>query len=82
MAKKFIPNAETCDVRIIPDRETEKAFGVIIGSNGKWTNPRDIYAWIAKSVCYIDADGTIYAPRWATRDFPFSMVANNIRGNF
>lgn len=82
MTKRFVPSEKTCDVRIQPDKITEKAYGVIVGDNGKWMHRQFQYAWIAKSVCWIDTDGTIYAPRWATRDLPFGMVSSNIRGNF
>lgn len=63
---KFIPNAKNCPVRIIPCGETEKAYQVYDGSNGHvGRTQKSYYKYIAKSICYIDENGNIYAPIWA-----------------
>lgn len=66
--RKFIPSAENCTVRIIPDYSTEKAFAIVDGSNGLIGKGCKIYyKFIAKSVCYIDETGNIFAPIWAVK---------------
>ena len=75
MAKKFIPTKDNCTVPIIPDRETGKAYGIITGDNGKmFINRQLYYTWIAKSVCFIDTDGIIYAPVWATDSISWKVL--------
>lgn len=54
------------------DHETEKAYAVCTGTNGKITRTHYFYEFVAKSICYTDAEGNVYAPEWATRDIPFS----------
>lgn len=55
-------------VEINPDVSTEKAYGIIEGTNGCITpqNMKVFYKWIAKSICE-ERDGKIYAPIWAMR---------------
>lgn len=63
----FTPTKETCTVAIRPIGETEKAYQVEDGTNGCISrgNQKTYYKYIAKSICYVDQDGTIYAPKWA-----------------
>lgn len=63
----FIPAATNCTVEIFPHGETEKAYQIEDGTNGKITrgNYKAFYKYIAKSVCYVDVNGKIYAPIWA-----------------
>lgn len=64
--KKFVPNKKNCTVNIIPCGETEKAYQIYDGSNGLiGRGQKSYYKYIAKSICYIDEDGNIYAPNWA-----------------
>ena len=64
---KFAPSAKSCTVQIFPICETEKAYQVPDGSNGKIGHCREYYKYIAKSICYIDDNGNIFAPSWATK---------------
>lgn len=65
--KKFVPGPTTCTKQIFPCGETEKSYRLNDGSNGKITrgNMRVYYKYIAKSICYIDENGNIFAPIWA-----------------
>lgn len=65
--RKFVPSAKNCTVLINPYAETEKAYIVEDGSNGCITrgNIRTYDKYIAKSICFVDEDGKIYAPIWA-----------------
>lgn len=65
--KKAEPSEKTCTVKIIPCGETEKAYRLYDGSNGKVSrgNRKDYYKYIAKSICYVNENGEIYAPAWA-----------------
>lgn len=65
--KSFIPTKENCIKQIFPEGETEKAYKVCVGSNGHIGNPKLYYDYIAKSICYVDETGKIFAPVWATR---------------
>lgn len=67
--KPFVPGKHNCPVEIFPLAETEKAYQVPDGSNGKIgrSSVREYYKYIAKSVCYVDEEGRIFAPVWATR---------------
>lgn len=66
---KFAPTSENCNIQIFPSGQTEKAYQVYAGSNGLiGRGKRDYYEYIAKSICFVDADGNIYAPAWAIRD--------------
>lgn len=63
---KFAPSAKNCTVQINPCGETEKSYQVYDGSNGHvGRSARNYYKYIAKSICYIDDNGNIYAPNWA-----------------
>ena len=63
---KFNPNKESCTVQIYPCGETEKAYQIYDGSNGKvGRDQKSYFKYIAKSICYIDKNGNIYAPSWA-----------------
>lgn len=59
-------NRNTCTVKIVPCGETEKAYQLYDGSNGLvGRGQRHYYKYIAKSICWIDENGNIYAPHWA-----------------
>lgn len=66
-AKAFVPSAQNCTVKIRPISETEKAYQIEDGSNGCITRGkmRVYYKYIAKSICWVAQDGSIYAPIWA-----------------
>lgn len=66
-SKKFVPDAKNCTVRIFPCGETEKAYRIADGTNGKITrgNMKIYYKYVAKSICYVDDDGNVFAPLWA-----------------
>ena len=63
--RKFVPSEKSCTVQIFPVGETAKAYQVPDGSNGKIGHCREYYKYIAKSICYIDENGNIFAPKWA-----------------
>jgi len=63
--RKFSPSKTSCTVQIFPVGETEKAYQVPDGSNGKTGHCREYYKYIAKSICYVDESGNIFAPSWA-----------------
>ena len=66
--KPFTPSKETCTVWIHPCGSTEKAYQIEDGWNGMWGKGRkEWYKYIAKSVCYVDEEGRIFAPTWAVR---------------
>lgn len=67
--KAFTPSAAACTVRINPHAETEKAYVLEDGSNGKITrgNMKVYYKYIAKSVCFVADNGEIFAPSWAVK---------------
>ena len=65
---KFIPSKENCTVRIVPLFKTEKAYAIEDGSNGlTGKGCKVFYHYIAKSVCFVDEDGSIYCPVWALK---------------
>ena len=66
-SRKFTPTAKNCTVQITPCGETEKAYMIEDGSNGCVTRQkmRTYYKYIAKSICYVDSDGNVFAPIWA-----------------
>ncbi len=66
-SRKFIPTAKNCTVQIVPCGETEKAYCVEDGTNGCITrgNRKTYYKYIAKSICYTNEAGEIFAPVWA-----------------
>ena len=62
---KFVPNAKNCTVLVNPVGETEKAYQVYNGSNNRVGRGfKHYYKYIAKSICYVDENGNIYAPSW------------------
>lgn len=63
--RKFIPTKQTCTKEIIPIGETEKAYQIEDGTNGHTRHVKEYYKYIAKSVCFIDEQGRIFAPAWA-----------------
>lgn len=66
--KPFVPSKETCTVWITPCGSTEKAYQIEAGWNGMWGRGRkEYYKYVAKSVCWIDEEGRIFAPAWAVR---------------
>ena len=64
---KFTPSAEKCTVQIFPEFETEKAYAIFSGTNGLVKNVKVYYSYIAKSICWIDENGKIFAPVWAIK---------------
>ncbi len=63
---KFVPTAQNCTVLVIPCGETEKAYQIYDGSNGHVGRTcKHHYKYIAKSICYTDEAGNIFAPTWA-----------------
>ena len=67
--KKFTPSKESCTVQIWPLGETAKAYQIEDGSNGKIgrSSVKEYYKYIAKSICYTDENGNIFAPVWAMK---------------
>ena len=67
--KKFTPSKESCTVQIRPLGETAKAYQIEDGSNGKIgrSSCKVYYKYIAKSICYTDENGNVFAPLWAMR---------------
>lgn len=65
--KQFIPSRETCQIEIHPCGHSEKAYKVYAGNDGYGRSRTIYYIWIAKSMCYVDEDGRIFAPVWAVR---------------
>ena len=62
----FKPSAKNCTVEIHPYGETEKAYAIHDGGNGKVGRGFKSYTkHIAKSICYVDESGNIFAPAWA-----------------
>lgn len=64
---KFTPSAEKCTVQIFPDFETAKSYAVVVGTNGLVGNVKVYYSYIAKSICWKDENGKIFAPAWAIK---------------
>lgn len=63
---KFVPSRKNCPVMIRPIGQTEKAYQLEDGSNGLIGRGCKVYyKYVAKSVCFIDENGDIYAPVWA-----------------
>lgn len=63
--RKFSPSKENCKVMIHPLGGTEKSYVLPDGSNGKTRHCKEYYRYIAKSICYVDENGNIFAPYWA-----------------
>lgn len=64
---KFTPSAEKCTVQIFPEFETKKSYAIFAGTNGLVKNVKVYYSYIAKSICWIDEEGKIFAPAWAIK---------------
>ena len=65
-SKKFVPNAKNCQVKITPCGETEKSYQIYDGGNGHvGRGCKSYYKYIAKSICFVDNDGNIFAQIWA-----------------
>ena len=66
-SKKFVPSKKSCPVQIYPLAESEKAYQIEDGTNGLVgrSSCKEYYKWVAKSVCYVDENGNIFAPMWA-----------------
>lgn len=63
---KFAPSAKNCTVQIHPCGETEKSYQVYDGNNGRVGRGLKLYyKYIAKSICYVDENGNVFAPIWA-----------------
>lgn len=64
---KFVPTKDNCTVQIHPAYETPKCYVIADGDNGMVSrqNYKAYHKRIAKSVCYVDNDGNIFAPFWA-----------------
>ena len=60
---KFIPTAENCTRRIDVCDATEKAYAYYTGLYSTKGKPHK--GWIAKSVCYKNENGEVFAPHWA-----------------
>lgn len=71
---KFVPSKENCTVCIKVHHETEKAYAVYAGHTSGYLYGKDIYEFVGKSICYVDEQGNVYAPKWATRGIPFSEI--------
>ena len=61
--KKFVPSAANCPKELDVCDETEKAYAYYTGLYG--LNGKPHKEWIAKSVCYVDENGKVFAPLWA-----------------
>ena len=63
----FVPSREKCTKQIWPIGETEKAYQIEDGSNGKIgrSSCKEYYKYVAKSICFTDENGNIFAPAWA-----------------
>lgn len=66
-SEKFTPSAEKCTVQIFPEFETEKSYAIFSGINGSVINIKVYYSYIAKSICWKDESGKIFAPVWAIK---------------
>lgn len=64
---KFVPTKDNCTVQIHPVHETAKRYVVEDSDNGMVSrqNYKTFSKYIAKSICYIDSDGNVFAPFWA-----------------
>ena len=61
--KKFVPTAENCTRRIDVCDATDKAYAYYTGFiSTKGVAHRE---WIAKSICYKNEKGEVFAPIWA-----------------
>lgn len=60
--KKQADTSKMKEIRV--EFETEKAYAVYDGHNGKITDPKVYYKFYAKSIC-VKEDGKVFAPVWA-----------------
>lgn len=66
--KPFVPTLENCTVEIRPEFKTEKAYALFDGTDGHvGRHVKTYYKYVAKSVCYVDDNGKIFAPVWAVK---------------
>lgn len=64
--RKFVPSVKNCTVQIQPIGETEKAYIIYDGSNGKvGRGCKSYHKFVAKSICYVDENGNVFSPVWA-----------------
>ena len=61
--KKFVPTATNCTRLIDVCDATEKAYAYYTGLYSTKGKPHK--HWIAKSVCYVNEEGEVFAPSWA-----------------
>ena len=61
--KEFVPTAENCTRRIYVCDATEKAYAYYTGFYSTKGVPHK--EWVAKSVCYKNENGEVFAPYWA-----------------
>lgn len=61
--KKFIPTAENCKRRLDVCDATDKAYAYYTGFYSTKGKPHK--EWVAKSVCYKNENGEVFAPYWA-----------------
>lgn len=61
--KKFVPTAENCTRLVDVCDATEKAYAYYTGFYSTKGKPHK--NWIAKSVCYVNEKGEVFAPNWA-----------------
>lgn len=60
--QKFFPTAKNCTRKVDVCDVTEKAYGYYTGFYN--TKGKPIKEWVAKSVCYVDENGDVFAPNW------------------
>lgn len=63
--RRFVPSSKNCNMQIYPVGETEKAYQITDGTNGKIGHSKEYYKYIAKSICWKDENGNVFAPMWA-----------------
>lgn len=61
--KSFVPTAENCTRLVDVCDATEKAYAYYTGFYSTKGKPHK--NWIAKSVCYVNEKGEVFAPNWA-----------------
>lgn len=60
--RKFVPSAENCTRKIDVCDSTEKAYAYYTGFYSTKGKPHK--EWIARSVCYVNEHGEVFAPHW------------------
>lgn len=63
--RKFVPSEKNCKKQIYPISETEKAYVIEDGTDGHIKHTKEYFKYIAKSICFVDEEGRIFAPVWA-----------------